>query len=117
MKNRQTGVIVYVINMYHTTSSMLINGVDEEAFLQCDLNGLISEINTTEKYTGMSARSLHVYMKKILTEYGKQITSSMRYGSGHVENTVPQKKPHHEVENTTPRKKHTQESISYLKPH
>ena len=57
------------------------------------------------KYMGMSARSLNVYMKKILTEYGKQITSSRRYGSGHVENTVPRKKTHHEVENTAPRKK------------
>ena len=105
IKNRQTGIIAYVINMYHTTSSMLINGVDEEAFLRRDLTGLISEINTTEKYTGMSARSLNVYMKKILTEYGKQIASPRRYGSDHVENTVPRKKPHHEVEGTAPRKK------------
>ena len=90
--------------MYHTTSSMLINGVDEEAFLRCDLNGLISEINTTEKYTGMSSRSLNVYMKKILTEYGKHIASPRRYGSDH-ENTLPRKKPHHEVEGTAPRKK------------
>ena len=30
-----------------------------------------SEINTTEKYTGMSARSLNVYMKKILSMENK----------------------------------------------
>ena len=62
----------YTINLYHTTSSLLVNGTGDNIFLSKDLDGLMAVVITCEKSLGMSVRALNVYMKKTIATFEDQ---------------------------------------------
>ena len=62
----------YTINLYHTTSSLLVNGTGDNIFLSKDFDRLMAVVITCEKSLGMSVRALNVYMKKTIATFEDQ---------------------------------------------
>ena len=72
----------YTLNLYHTTSKVLVNGEHVTRFLDNHLPAILKSVDEAEKSLGMSARQFNNYFKKATAAYLEQhnhTTQPQRY--------------------------------------
>lgn len=68
------GNAVYTINLYHTSSSLLVNGKDQAQFLERDLPKILRSSDEAAKATGMTIRSLNTYVKRVIADCREELS-------------------------------------------